>query len=313
MQESVDVKDSESPSLLVCKKNRRYSYDVRSRSHSEVLRKEDSVHQSGETDSEEPNITSQVQKKIPMNQRRSYSGDLSYERIHRDSNGSRKQSLSGYDTEESTATSNGSTSSDKSPTYQNAVLFVSHLPATNLFPNQLFNLFSCFGEVLRVKIMSNDHTKALILFSEASQAAKALVLNGIVFRNEPMQVRFSNTTYVDPVNCNTCPSIRDLTEDFYGKKVHRFNSSEYAHIPWHVPSRKLHVVGFDPSIPTIKESLRQLFSTCGAVENVTILKNMAWIDMDKTESAVNAVAILHNSTAYTLPGKLLRVDRKSVV
>lgn len=27
---------------------------------------------------------------------------------------------------------------------------------------------------------------------------------------------------------------------------------------------------------------------------------MAWIDMDKTESAVNAVAILHNSTAYTL-------------
>jgi len=126
--------------------------------------------------------------------------------------------------------------------------------ATNLFPNQLFNLFSCFGEVLRVKIMcsfrgaaicrSNDHTKALILFSEASQAAKALVLNGIVFRNEPMQVRFSNTTYVDPVNCNTCPSIRDLTEDFYGKKVHRFNSSEYAHIPWHVPSRKLHVVGY---------------------------------------------------------------------
>ena len=114
--------------------------------------------------------------------------------------------------------------------------------ATNLFPNQLFNLFSCFGEVLRVKIMcsfrgaaicrSNDHTKALILFSEASQAAKALVLNGIVFRNEPMQVR------------NTCPSIRDLTEDFYGKKVHRFNSSEYAHIPWHVPSRKLHVVGY---------------------------------------------------------------------
>lgn len=91
---------------------------------------------------------------------------------------------------------------------------------------------------------SNDHSKALILFSEASQAAKALVLNGIVFRNEAMQVRFSNTTYVDPVNCNTCPSIRDLTEDFYGKKVHRFNSSEYAHIPWHVPSRKLHVVGY---------------------------------------------------------------------
>lgn len=29
---------------------------------------------------------------------------------------------------------------------------------------------------------------------------------------------------------------------------------------------------------------------------------MAWIDMDKTESAVNAVAILHNSTAYTLVG-----------
>lgn len=50
--------------------------------------------------------------------------------------------------------------------------------------------------------------------------------------------------YVDPVNTYTCPSIRDLTEDYYGKIVHRFNSSEYAQIPWHMPSRKLHVVGY---------------------------------------------------------------------
>lgn len=48
---------------------------------------------------------------------------------------------------------------------------------------------------------------------------------------------------MDPVNAYTCPSIRDLTEDYYGKIVHRFNSSEYAQIPWHMPSRKLHVVG----------------------------------------------------------------------
>ena len=57
-------------------------------------------------------------------------------------------------------------------------------------------------------------------------------------------MRFSTTSYVDPVSNNTSLSIRDLTEDYYGKIVHRFNSNEYAHIPWHMPSRKLHVVGY---------------------------------------------------------------------
>ena len=79
-------------------------------------------------------------------------------------------------------------------------------------------------------------------------------MNGTVFRGHTIQVRveccfesqvrFSTTMYVDPVNAYTCPSIRDLTEDYYGKIVHRFNSSEYAQIPWHMPSRKLHVVGY---------------------------------------------------------------------
>ena len=88
-----------------------------------------------------------------------------------------------------------------------------------------------------------DHSKALIQFSQAAQATKALVMNGVQFRGHAMYVRFSTTNYVDPVSGNTCPSIRDLTEDYYGKIVHRFNSLEYAQIPWHMPSRKLHVVG----------------------------------------------------------------------
>lgn len=39
-----------------------------------------------------------------------------------------------------------------------------------------------------IRDRSSDHTKALILFADASQAAKALVLNGIVFRGEVIQV-----------------------------------------------------------------------------------------------------------------------------
>lgn len=35
---------------------------------------------------------------------------------------------------------------------------------------------------------SSDHTKALVLFADASQAAKALVLNGVTFRGEVLQV-----------------------------------------------------------------------------------------------------------------------------
>ncbi|CBK23347.2 uncharacterized protein [Blastocystis hominis] len=159
-----------------------------------------------------------------------------------------------------------------------------------------------------VSVKSNDHSKALVLYPDSSQAAKALVMNGTVFRGHTIQVRFSTTTYVDPVNAYTCPSIRDLTEDYYGKIVHRFNSSEYAQIPWHMPSRKLHVVGFDSSKPNIRDILLQLFSNCGTVEKISILKNMAWIEMDSTESATNAVAVIHNSSLFAMPGKLLRVS-----
>ena len=109
-------------------------------------------------------------------------------------------------------------------------------------------------------------------------------MNGVQFRGQTIHVRFSTTNYVDPVSDNTCPSIRDLTEDYYGKIVHRFNSSEYAHIPWHMPSRKLHVVGytrsasftrrFDNTNPNIKEILTQLFGNVGTVESVCVLKNV---------------------------------------
>ena len=136
----------------------------------------------------------------------------------------------------------------------------------------------------KIECRSNDKSKALILFADASQAAKALVMNGIVFRGETIHVRFSTTMYVDPVNYNTCPSIRDLTEDYYGKIAHRFNSTEYAQIPWHMPSNKIHIVGqiliimmidrFDGSNPNIKEILMHMFSTYGKVENITVIKNV---------------------------------------
>lgn len=133
-------------------------------------------------------------------------------------------------------------------------------------------------------VRSSDHSKALIQFAHTAQATKALVMNGVQFRGQTMHVRFSTTNYVDPVSDNTCPSIRDLTEDYYGKIVHRFNSSEYAQIPWHMPSRKLHVVGytrsasftrrFDNTNPNIKEILTQLFGNVGTVESVCVLKNV---------------------------------------
>ena len=92
--------------------------------------------------------------------------------------------------------------------------------------------------------------------------------------------------YVDPVNNNTCPSIRDLTEDYYGKIAHRFNSASYSSIPWHMPSKKLHVIGyarfdfskcdcrFDESNKTIKETLLHLFSNYGHVDSITVLRNV---------------------------------------
>ncbi|OAO16103.1 RNA-binding region RNP-1 domain-containing protein [Blastocystis sp. ATCC 50177/Nand II] len=125
-------------------------------------------------------------------------------------------------------------------------------------------------------------------------------MNGVQFRGHAMYVRFSTTNYVDPVSGNTCPSIRDLTEDYYGKIVHRFNSLEYAQIPWHMPSRKLHVVGFDNTNPNIKSILFQLFGNVGKVESVCVLKNMAWIEMESVESATNAIATIHNTSLYTL-------------
>ena len=45
-----------------------------------------------------------------------------------------------------------------------------------------------FDRIEGISIRSNDRTKALILFADASQATKALVMNGVLFRGETLQV-----------------------------------------------------------------------------------------------------------------------------
>ncbi|KAK8803474.1 hypothetical protein WA158_001168 [Blastocystis sp. Blastoise] len=191
---------------------------------------------------------------------------------------------------------------------QSSIVFISNLPPENIYPRHIFNVFSCFGEVLRVKIMHTDRTKALVKFPSHSQAQKAVIMDGVMFKGHELKVRLSTTTHVDAPFSYACPTIRDLTEDFYGKLLHRFTSTDYMKIPEHEPTNHVHVVGIDDTIPDIQMLIKALFGRYGKIIKIKFVKNMCWIEYDSVESAVNAIAFIHNTSSFAKEGKLLRVS-----
>lgn len=95
----------------------------------------------------------------------------------------------------------------------NSVLLVSNLNEEKINCTALFNLFSSYGNVLRVKILHNKPDHALVQMGDYYQASTALhYLKGLTLWDKPMDINFSKHAYINATSQDPAdPSCADYT------------------------------------------------------------------------------------------------------
>lgn len=191
----------------------------------------------------------------------------------------------------------------------NCVLLVSNLAEAKVTPTVLFNLFSNYGNVIRVKVLHNKPDHALVQMGDYFQASTAMqFLKGLTLFDKQIDINFSKHAYItanDPSD-PTCA-------DFSNSPLNRFKrfaaGSEKAHqIYKHMagPSPLLHVSNLSPT--TTEESLQQLFAPFGPITLKLFEyneKKQALVHLSSIQAAAESLVLLHNTN---VDGRGLKVS-----
>lgn len=212
--------------------------------------------------------------------------------------------------ESSSSTSKGPAPPPALPLAQNVYLYTTPpatpvLLASNLNEERascasLFTLFGVYGDVLRVKILFKDRTKALLQLRDPHQAATAAhFLDGLPLWGHKLRVVPSPLFEVQ------LPAVgaeaAELTHDFAAHPLHRFKvpgSKNFRNLA--PPSPALHLSNLpDDAAP---DDIIAAFSAHGAVshfEYFTNTRTMGVLVMKDLDSAITALLELHGGM---LPG-----------
>lgn len=187
---------------------------------------------------------------------------------------------------------------------QKCVLLVNNLP-DQLTADNLFLLFGCYGDVVRVKILYNKRDSAMIEFVNGEHASTALVnLNHLAICGQELAIATSKHPAV------STPREGDselLTKDYTNSPIHRFRKPG-SRKNINPPSTVLHVSNLHDDATA--QELTQLFSSIGspAVQFFTTNRKMAYVKMESVELAATAIMHYHNQQ---LAGRYLRISFSS--
>jgi len=150
------------------------------------------------------------------------------------------------------------------PAGTSPVVLVGNLNEQKVNPDTLFALFSCYGDVTKVKILFNKRDNALIQFATPQHAVTALrMLSGTVLFGKALTVSASNKPSLKMPQPGAEDNSAAFNKDFSNSEYHRFRvagSKNYQNIC--PPSPVLHI----SNIPTPDEGkLRELFGQYGRV------------------------------------------------
>uniref|UniRef100_A0A7N6AWY1 RRM domain-containing protein n=1 Tax=Anabas testudineus TaxID=64144 RepID=A0A7N6AWY1_ANATE len=157
-------------------------------------------------------------------------------------------------------------------------------------------LYSVYGDVMRVKILFNKKENALIQMSDGTQAQLAMShLNGQRLHGRAMRVTLSKHTTVQLPREGH--EDQGLTKDYSNSPLHRFKkpgSKNYSNI--FPPSATLHLSNIPPSV--VEDDLRRLFASSGATVKAFKFfqkdRKMALIQMGSVEEAIESLIEFHN-------------------
>eukprot|EP00244_Chara_vulgaris_P013555 TRINITY_DN780_c0_g1_i1.p1 TRINITY_DN780_c0_g1~~TRINITY_DN780_c0_g1_i1.p1 ORF type:complete len:512 (-),score=79.30 TRINITY_DN780_c0_g1_i1:957-2492(-) len=185
-------------------------------------------------------------------------------------------------------------------TNDRSVVLASNLNAEKVDPDKLFNLFSNYGNVLRVKMLHNKPDHALIQMGDGFQAELAVTYlkQGITLFDKRLDVNFSKHAQINP-----SPDSRDYSTS----NLNRFTrnaAKNYRHCT--PPTRMIHVSSLPQEITS--EQIISHLSPHGTIVGAKIFesngKKQALVLFSSEDQALEALMCQH---ATNLEGHTIRL------
>ncbi|CAM6037604.1 unnamed protein product [Sphagnum compactum] len=175
-------------------------------------------------------------------------------------------------------------------TNDRCTLLASNLAPEKVDADKLFNLFSNYGNITRIKILHNKPDHALIQMGDGFQAELAFnYLKGVTLFGKRMDVNFSKHAQINP-----SPD----TSDFSSSPLNRFNRNAAKNYRYCcTPTKMIHVSSL-PADVTVEDITTHL-SAHGTILNVKIFesngKKQALVNFENEEQATEALVCKHAS------------------
>ncbi|XP_015613598.1 polypyrimidine tract-binding protein homolog 3 isoform X1 [Oryza sativa Japonica Group] len=169
-------------------------------------------------------------------------------------------------------------------------LLVSNLNTDKIDEDKLFNLFSMYGNIVRIKILKNKPDHALIQMADGLQAELAvLYLKGAMLFGKKLEVNYSKYPTV-----TADPDARDYSTSH----LNRFNSNvvkNYRHCC--APTKMIHISALPQDIT--EDTIHSLVGEHGTIANSRLFetngKTQALVLFESVEEATEALVEKHAS------------------
>eukprot|EP00002_Diphylleia_rotans_P030761 TRINITY_DN6355_c0_g1_i1.p1 TRINITY_DN6355_c0_g1~~TRINITY_DN6355_c0_g1_i1.p1 ORF type:complete len:470 (+),score=109.33 TRINITY_DN6355_c0_g1_i1:84-1493(+) len=202
------------------------------------------------------------------------------------------------------------------PTATNrAVLLVTNLDPERTTCDHLFNVFSNYGNIIRIKILHNKPDHALIQMAENNQAINAITyLKGVSLFNRIMEITLSKFQMIQTSVTETNPK---KFKDYSNNPLNRFSNAQAAQRNLkHIcsPSNVLHVSNLAPGVEV--GALKELLGRYGAVQDIKIfesnMKRQAFVQFADVATAVNVLVFVYGAEVLGRPIRVSFSSRTSV-
>ncbi|XP_077241388.1 polypyrimidine tract-binding protein homolog 3-like isoform X2 [Tasmannia lanceolata] len=178
-----------------------------------------------------------------------------------------------------------------SGTNDRCTLLVSNLNPDKIDEDKLFNLFSLYGNIVRIKLLRNKPDHALIEMGDGFQSELAVhFLKGAMLFGKPLEVNFSKFP-----NINSAPD----THDYSGSNLNRFNRNAVKNYRYCCsPTKMIHISTLPQDIT--EEEIVTHLEEHGTIVNNKLFdvngKKQALILFENEEQATEALVCKHASS-----------------
>ncbi|KAJ8640972.1 hypothetical protein MRB53_017666 [Persea americana] len=187
-----------------------------------------------------------------------------------------------------------------SGTNDRCTILVSNLNPDKVDEDKLFNLFSLYGNIVRIKMLRNKPDHALIQMGDGFQAELAVhFLKGAVLFGKHLEVNFSKHA-----NITSAPD----THDYSGSNLNRFNRNAAKNYRYCcAPTKMIHLSTLPQDVT--EEDILNHLEEHGAIINTKLFeangKKQALALFENEEQATEALVCKH---ASSIDGSIIRIS-----